>query len=317
MNYRHIYMRNNAHAKLEMKEGKRPLNHKDKKNFPNQYFEFHHIFPRSLFPQYKNFVQNLVALTAREHFFCHELLTKIWPSRQMYTALFYLSNDKKHKCSSKEYERIREEFSKSQSVHKKGKYYGYTVTQAVINGRKIAGEKRKGRTPWNKGKHLNKETIEKIKIARQKQDMSWRKDPKKSKELREKISKANKGRKIGTCWNKGKKLSLSSESRQKMGQKGIKVWHKGEEHKKSFECPGEGWIRGFSEKRKSICKNKKHIKGLDIASENLSASESKIRDTDLAEKMVEYVKDQILEQTSLAFIAQANNQSQNVLTLLD
>lgn len=59
------------------------------------------------------------------------------------------------------------------------------------------------------------------------------------------------------------------------------------------------------------------IKGLDIASENLSASESKIRDTDLAEKMVEYVKDQILEQTSLAFIAQANNQSQNVLTLLD
>jgi len=59
------------------------------------------------------------------------------------------------------------------------------------------------------------------------------------------------------------------------------------------------------------------IKGLDIASENLSASESKIRDTDLAEKMVEYVKDQILEQTSLAFIAQANNQSQNVLALLD
>lgn len=59
------------------------------------------------------------------------------------------------------------------------------------------------------------------------------------------------------------------------------------------------------------------IKGLDIASENLSASESKIRDTDLAEKMVEYVKDQILKQTSLAFIAQANNQSQNVLTLLD
>lgn len=59
------------------------------------------------------------------------------------------------------------------------------------------------------------------------------------------------------------------------------------------------------------------IKGLDIASENLSASESKIRDTDIAEEMVEYVKDQILKQTSLAFIAQANNQSQNVLTLLD
>lgn len=113
-------MRIIVHAKKEQLEGKRPSKKSERKNFPDQYFEFHHIFPRSLFPQYKDFKQNLVALTAREHFFCHELLTKIWPSRQMYTALFYLSNDKKHKCSSKEYEKIKEEFSKMMSEKMKG-----------------------------------------------------------------------------------------------------------------------------------------------------------------------------------------------------
>ena len=48
--------------------------------------------------------------------------------------------------------------------------------------------------PWNKGKHniYNEETLSKIRAARAKQDMSWRKDPEKSKELRQKISKAKK-----------------------------------------------------------------------------------------------------------------------------
>ena len=55
-------------------------------------------------------------------------------------------------------------------------------------------KKRKGRMPWNKGKHniYNEETLSKIRAARAKQDMSWRKDPEKSKELRQKISKAKK-----------------------------------------------------------------------------------------------------------------------------
>ena len=122
MNYRHVYMRIIAHAKSEMKEGKRPSKKSERKNFPNQYFEFHHIFPRSLFPQYKDYKQNLVALTAREHFFCHELLTKIWPSKQMTYALFaFISRPNyDYKISSKEYEKIKKEFSKMMSEKMKG-----------------------------------------------------------------------------------------------------------------------------------------------------------------------------------------------------
>ncbi|MDE6705160.1 MAG: flagellin [Treponemataceae bacterium] len=58
------------------------------------------------------------------------------------------------------------------------------------------------------------------------------------------------------------------------------------------------------------------VKGLNIAAENLQASESRIRDTDMAAEMVEFVKNQVLTQAGTAMLAQANMQSQNVLSLL-
>ncbi|MDE5898826.1 MAG: flagellin [Treponemataceae bacterium] len=60
----------------------------------------------------------------------------------------------------------------------------------------------------------------------------------------------------------------------------------------------------------------KTITGLDIGAENLQASESRIRDTDMASEMVEYTKDQVLSQAGTAMLAQANQSSQNVLSLL-
>lgn len=58
------------------------------------------------------------------------------------------------------------------------------------------------------------------------------------------------------------------------------------------------------------------VKGIDIAAENLQASESRIRDTNMARQMVEYTKDNVLSQAGLAMIAQANQSTQNVLSLL-
>jgi len=58
------------------------------------------------------------------------------------------------------------------------------------------------------------------------------------------------------------------------------------------------------------------ISGLNIASENMSASESRIRDTDMAKAMVEYTKNQVLSQSGMAMLAQANSNSQQVLSLL-
>ena len=58
------------------------------------------------------------------------------------------------------------------------------------------------------------------------------------------------------------------------------------------------------------------IKGLDVGAENMQASESRIRDTDMAEQMVSFTKNAVLQQAGTAMLAQANSQSQNVLSLL-
>lgn len=57
-------------------------------------------------------------------------------------------------------------------------------------------------------------------------------------------------------------------------------------------------------------------KGIDVAAENMTASESIVRDADMAKEMVDYTKNQILQQASTAMLAQANSQSQQVLNLL-
>jgi flagellin len=57
------------------------------------------------------------------------------------------------------------------------------------------------------------------------------------------------------------------------------------------------------------------MKGLSVGAENLQAAESLIRDTDMASAMVEFVKDQILIQSSTAMLAQANTRPQSVLQL--
>lgn len=58
------------------------------------------------------------------------------------------------------------------------------------------------------------------------------------------------------------------------------------------------------------------VSGLNVAAENLSAAESRIRDTDMAKAMVEYTKNQVLSQSGTAMLAQANANSQQVLSLL-
>ena len=58
------------------------------------------------------------------------------------------------------------------------------------------------------------------------------------------------------------------------------------------------------------------IANLDTTSENTSSAESRIRDTDMADAMVEYSKNQILAQAGQSMLAQANQATQGVLSLL-
>ena len=58
------------------------------------------------------------------------------------------------------------------------------------------------------------------------------------------------------------------------------------------------------------------IKNLDTSAENLQASESRIRDVDMAKEMMEFTKQNILQQAAQAMLAQANQAPQGVLQLL-
>ena len=58
------------------------------------------------------------------------------------------------------------------------------------------------------------------------------------------------------------------------------------------------------------------INNLDTTAENLSAANSRIRDTDMAKEMMQYTQMNVLVQSAQAMLAQANQQPQSVLQLL-
>ncbi|WP_434293578.1 flagellin [Clostridium botulinum] len=58
------------------------------------------------------------------------------------------------------------------------------------------------------------------------------------------------------------------------------------------------------------------IANLDNASENLQAAESRVRDVDMAKEMMNFSKNNILQQAAQAMLAQANQAPQGVLQLL-
>ena len=58
------------------------------------------------------------------------------------------------------------------------------------------------------------------------------------------------------------------------------------------------------------------IANADNTAENLQAAEARIRDVDMAKEMVKFAKDTILQQAAQSMLAQANQQTQGVLALL-
>ena len=58
------------------------------------------------------------------------------------------------------------------------------------------------------------------------------------------------------------------------------------------------------------------IASTNVAKENLTAANSRIRDVDMAEEMVKYTRSNVLSQAGQAMLAQANQSTQGVLSLL-
>lgn len=89
------------------------------------YYEIHHILPRCLMGSDEE--SNLVLLTAKEHFICHKLLTKIHPKNNSLRHAYWMmctvtsSNQSRYKVPSSSYERAKKDISEIRSKNWKDK----------------------------------------------------------------------------------------------------------------------------------------------------------------------------------------------------
>lgn len=198
---------------------------------PDSYHETHHIVPTSL--SGSNDPENLVRLTAREHYVAHRLLEKItdqkygFHSKQhnsMLDAMWLLSHDKIHKkfINSRTYEYLKKERSIALSKQMSGEnnpMYGKNIKDHMTPEKyeqwkkniKAAGKRRIGRK-------FSKETCEKISAKK--------KGQKHTEETKNKISKKLIGFKrpesvkiqIGNSLRGKKKPPRSDEHKKHLGQ---------------------------------------------------------------------------------------------------
>lgn len=138
----------------------------------NQYYELHHIIPRSLGGS--NFKSNLVRFTAREHYIAHMLLVRMTigtEKTKMQSAVWLMlhanSYQKRYMPSNRFYEIIKRDMAQASSEHNKGK--SWAEKMGSERAEEILQEYKNGiRVPWNKGQTnvMSKEAKDKIAEAR-------------------------------------------------------------------------------------------------------------------------------------------------------
>ncbi|QIG77732.1 Seg-like homing endonuclease protein [Rhizobium phage RHph_TM61] len=81
---------------------------------------WHHILPRSLFPEYQDTDGNVIYLSHRAHFIAHKMLAKIFDCPQMHQALWWMMNiNSTIKVTASQYELYRSRFVKNVSDRQK------------------------------------------------------------------------------------------------------------------------------------------------------------------------------------------------------
>lgn len=128
----------------------------------------------------------------------------------------------------------------------------------------------------------------------------------------------NKNLQVGSLCGQNISISIKNMNASSLGISGLSV--------SSFSMAGAAMsaiqkaIQSVSDMRSTLgaLQNRlEHtIANLDNISENTQSAESRIRDTDMAEEMVEYSKNNILAQAGQSMLAQANQSTQGVLSLL-
>lgn len=142
------------------------IKNRQKNIITSGYFEQHHILPKCLGGP--NNQSNIVNLTAREHYTCHWLLTKIYSNddikyAKMLKAFYMMSiqsgNMYRQNITSKQYEKRRIDFQKAQKICQKGSRHNQFGTMWIFN-RKLQRSKKIKKTDiipigWEKGRVIN------------------------------------------------------------------------------------------------------------------------------------------------------------------
>ena len=220
------------------------------------YYEKHHILPKSIFPLWKDRPFNQVLLTAREHYFCHQLLTKIYPTKEMIFALWRLSHSGKHKVSSREYERLRVLVGQASSELNKGHICSDEVKKHFSKIYSGSGNPMYGRSAI---REMDEQTLKEYKESMSKKLSSVER----TESWKGNISKSLRGHKKTDEHIEHIRTSMKNSDKCKKQIKKLADIHRGkhwfnngEENILAFDCP-EGFIKGKLQKSLDEDTNKK------------------------------------------------------------
>jgi hypothetical protein len=180
------------------------------------YTESHHVIPRSLGGS--DDADNLVDLTAREHFVCHWLLTKIHTGESKAKMIYALNGMKRNgqytqryetKITSRVYEHLKKEFSIIHSATMKGR-------PAHNKGIPATEEQKEKNRQAALGKKMSPEAITR--------GVAKRTGQKRTEEQRENISKSLKGKLKGPMSDAQKEaISKGSTGKKKRDGHGAAI----------------------------------------------------------------------------------------------
>ena len=198
------------------------------------YYEQHHILPKSLYPAYQKDKTNLVLLLAEEHFKVHQLLTKVWPGREMAYAFWRMCY-----CNGTKLNITAEDYS-----------YGRQLMQQypVFKGRHFTDEsksllRQRSREFWQRGGYEHTEEQDLKMVATRKTNGSYVRTDEQNKKVSATMKGLifiNNGKQnkrvyesdilpyLDQGWVRGK-LPLTDEHKKHIGEagKGRPGWNKG------------------------------------------------------------------------------------------
>lgn len=238
----------------------------------NTYTETHHILPRSFKGSNSN--ENLIILTAREHYIAHWMLWLAYKNPQMTGAFMMMHSfnyKQKREYNSRRYELLKKDYSELKKITMLGEGNPFYGKKHTDEARQYLSDIKTGiNVSWNTG--LTKDTSEKLI------------------EVGKNISKSVKGMRhwtngideikafacpadgwyIGRLENENYKYSEERKNKMKEDYSGGKMnwWNNGVINKRNYEPPNDGgvWVSGRLLKDDSkFLNNKDYLRKYDYA----------------------------------------------------